>query len=49
MDEPAIGTYEAPSDFPDKLPTLPSTEDEIYRLLEVWGNVTHINSLRVED
>lgn len=49
MDYPAISTYEAPRDFPDKLPTLPPTEDEIYQLLEVWSNVTDINSLRAED
>lgn len=49
MDDSVISTYEAPRDFPDKLPSLPPTEDEIYQLLEVWTNVTNINSLRTED
>lgn len=49
MEDPVISNFVAPDDFPGKLPTLPPTEDEIYQLLEVWSNVTDINSLRAED
>jgi hypothetical protein len=49
MDNPVISTYEAPRDFPSKLPSRPPTENEIYQLLEIWDNVTNINSLRAED
>lgn len=49
VDDLVISNYEAPRDFPEKLPTLPPTSDEIYQLLEVWSNVTRINSLRGEN
>lgn len=48
MEKPVISNYEAPRDFPDKLPTIPPNTDEIYQLLEVWTNIDRINSLRVE-
>lgn len=43
-----ISAHEAPDDFPDALPKVPPNEDEICQLLEVWSNVTSINSLRAE-
>ena len=49
MDDPAISTYEAPRDFPSNLPSLPPTQKEIYQLLDIWKNITNINSLRAEN
>lgn len=42
-----MSTYEAPRDFPDKLPAVPPTQDEIYQLMEIWTNITAINPLNV--
>lgn len=49
MEDPPISNYIAPRDFPDSLPAIPPTADEIYQLLELWSNITDINSLRAED
>ncbi len=43
-----ISAREAPQDFPDALPQVPPTADEITQLLELWTNVVHIGSLRSE-
>jgi hypothetical protein len=47
--DPPINAREAPSDFPGGLPSVPPTEEEISQLLEVWTNVTRINSLRGQE
>ena len=39
----------APDNFPEALPNIPPTEEEIYQLMEVWSNVTTIKSLRADD
>lgn len=49
VEDLVVSVREAPDDFPDALPNLPPTVDEIYQLLEVWTNVRSINSLRAED
>jgi len=43
-----ISAREAPADFSGGLPTRPPSKNEIRQLLELWSNVTRINSLRIE-
>jgi len=47
--DPPISAREAPADFPKGLPDYPPTEEEIAQLLEVWTNVSRINSLRRQE
>ena len=49
VEDPKIPARTAPEDFPDALPSPPPTADELYQLMEVWGNVNRITSLRTED
>lgn len=49
MKDVPIPARVAPKDFPDGLPAKPPSDDEIYQLLEIWSNVSSINSLRGEN
>jgi hypothetical protein len=47
--DPPISAREAPDDFPEGLPNHPPSAEEISQLLEVWTNVSRINSLRGQE